>query len=192
MPFNVNDFKQNLINEGARPTLFDVQFTLPPDVANNGVTDLAPQEVQFRCKAAQLPASTVGLIEVPYFGRKIKVAGDRTFADWTITIINDESFSIRTKLQGWSNSINQHVSNTRPANNYKTNINVTQYSKANTEAQGLVTYTLYNCWPSEIAAIDLSWETNDTIEEYTVTWQYDYWQLTNTGGVASGTAFGLV
>lgn len=176
MPFNVSNFKANLVNEGARPTLFDVEI---PSVY------LLGKNVNFRCKAAQLPASSLGVIEVPYFGRKIKVAGDRTFAEWTITVINDESFAIRSSLESWSNQINQHIGNLRADANYKSqNAVVTQYAK---DGSALKQYNMINVWPSEVGAIDLSWETNDSIEEYTVTLQYDYWTSV-TSGIASATA----
>ena len=146
MPFNVSNFKSNLINDGARGTLFDVSITF------NGQT---VPNVEFRCKAAQLPASTLGIIEVPYFGRKVKVAGDRTFADWTVTIINDESFTTRNYFESWSNQINQHVENNRAAQPYVGDATVTQYDKAGNDIQQ---YYFKNMWPSEIGAIDLSWE----------------------------------
>ena len=168
MAFLVNEFKQRLVNDGARPTLFDVQITFQGSTANSSVPNL-----NFKCKAAQIPASTVGTIEVPYFGRKIKVAGDRTFAEWTITVINDESFRIRNGFESWSNLINQHVENNR-AGLYQADAVVQQYGKdGNPIVNGL--YSFKNIWPSEIGAIDLSWETTDSIEEYTVTLQYDYW-----------------
>jgi T4-like virus tail tube protein gp19 len=176
MPFNVSNFKANLVNEGARPTLFDVEI---PSVY------LLGKNVNFRCKAAQLPASTLGIIEVPYFGRKIKVPGDRTFAEWTITVINDESFAIRSSLESWSNQINQLIGNQRADPNYKNqNATVTQYAK---DGSMLKQYSMVNIWPSEVGAIDLSWETTDSIEEYTVTLQYDYWTVVNDG-IASATA----
>ena len=174
MPFNVSNFKSNLVNEGARGTLFDVVI---PNSYLNG------KNLEFRCKAAQLPASTLGIIEVPYFGRKIKVPGDRTFAEWTITVINDESFAVRSSLESWSNQINQHIGNQRVDPNYKNqNAVVTQYAK---DGSILKQFSMVNIWPSEVTAIDLSWETTDTIEEYTVTLQYDYWTVVNQGVAAA-------
>ena len=163
MPFNVSKFKENLIGEGARNTLFEVQIT-------GGPVDLT--DMSFLCKAASLPASTIGMIEVPYFGRKIKVAGDRTFADWTTTIINLENFTIRDALMNWMNQINGHEENKRTSELYTATAIVKQYNK---DGEDVRTYKLFNCWPAEVAAIDVDWNNTDTIEEFTVTWHYDYW-----------------
>ena len=163
-PFNVNDFKQNLIGEGARNTLFDISISWPGGQLPN---------VEFLCKAASLPASTIGMIEVPYFGRKIKVAGDRTFADWTTTIINLEDFILRDELVAWMNGINSHVGNVKTDAAYKdATATITQYDKDGTPAKQ---YVMVNIWPAEIAAIDVDWNNTDTIEDFTVTWHYDYW-----------------
>ena len=163
-PFNVNNFKSRLIGEGARNTLFDVKITWP----GGELPDL-----EFLCKAASLPASTIGMIEVPYFGRKIKVAGDRTFADWTTTIINLEDFIIRDELVAWMNGINSHVGNVKTDMAYKDAVaTITQYNKEDTVKK---TYTMVNIWPAEVAAIDVDWNNTDTIEDFTVTWHYDWW-----------------
>ena len=168
MTFNVDDFKSKLIGEGARPTLFQAVVNFPGVVGDAGF--------KFMCKAAQLPASTIGTIEVPYFGRKIKVAGDRTFAEWTVTVINTESFSVRNAFERWQNSINGYQDNTRTIVDYHAQCSVTQYDKAvkTAEGSGIKTYNFKDMYPSEIGAIDLSWETTDSIEEFTVTLQYDY------------------
>jgi hypothetical protein len=171
MSFNVNSFKDMLKREGARPTLFQAEVTFPPGLLGD------PLGFQFMCKAAQLPASTIGTIEVPYFGRKIKVAGDRTFAEWTVTVINDESFSVRNAFERWQNAINDYQGNTRGGisnNAYHTQCTVRQFDKTGATPEGIKTYTFNDMYPSEIGAIDLSWETTDTIEEFTVTLQYNY------------------
>src|SRR6266576_5422693 len=129
MAFDINQFKKFGIPQGgARPALFEVLMT-PPGIA--GDTKL----ISFKCMAASLPAFTTGVIEVPYFGRKVKVAGDRVFQDWQVNIINDEDFSVRAMMEKWSNEINTLISNVRLSNNgdieeYKsTDALVTQYSK---------------------------------------------------------------
>lgn len=173
MPFNINNFKSALekVSEGARNTLFDVAISW----ANGTIPNL-----EFTCKAASLPASTIGMIEVPYFGRKIKVAGDRTFADWTTTIINLEDFGVRDQLETWMSGINSHVGNVRTDTIYKSaSARVTQYSKEGAEIK---TYYIENIWPAEIAAIDVDWNSTDTIEDFTVTWHYDWWINDNTDG----------
>ena len=141
------------------------------------------------CRAAQMPASTLGTIEVPYFGRKVKIAGDRTFAEWTITIMNDEDMIIRNAMEQWSNSINSHLGNLRsfatasPAL-YKANASVVHYGKTGLP---LRTYTFNGLFPTEVSPIDLDWNTTDTLEEFTVTFQYDYWEVSGVTGNAGGT-----
>ena len=141
------------------------------------------------CRAAQMPASTLGTIEVPYFGRKVKIAGDRTFAEWTITIMNDEDMIIRNAMEQWSNSINSHLGNLRAFNSaspalYKANANVVHYGKTGLP---LRTYTFNGLFPTEVSPIDLDWNTTDTLEEFTVTFQYDYWEVSGVTGNAGGT-----
>jgi len=172
MSFSINEFKSQLVGGGARPTLFEVRLTNP-------VTSVADFKIPFMVKAAQLPGSTLGSYTVPYFGRQIKYAGDRTFEDWTVTVINDEDFLIRNALEAWSNSINSHVSNTRSLpQDYKSDAQVIQYGKDGT---ALRQYTFQGLYPINLDPIDLNWETQDTIEEFGVTFQYDLWVV--DGGV---------
>lgn len=165
MGMGIDEFKGSVENL-ARPTLFKVTF---PSI-------LDPQ-TEFLCKAANLPAATIGTIEVPYMGRKIKIAGDRTFADWTVSIINDKSMTIRKQLEDWGNTINDHELNVGPsiADTYKHDGFVQQLG---TDGAVLAEYKLVGCWPSEIGEIELDWESNDTIETYSVTFAYDYWTRT--------------
>lgn len=177
--FSVSDFKARLQYGGARPTLFSVQLTLPPQLGINQDFSNAP----FLIRTANLPESDLGMIQVPYFGRNIKIAGDRTFAPWTVTVINDEDFLIRNGLEAWSNAINQMRGNQRlgsAANlSYKAQATVTQYSKT---GDSLRTYVFEGMFPRTISAIDLNWGQQDTIEEYTVQLEYDNWTV-QTGGV---------
>ena len=127
MAFNVNEIRSQLTLGGARNSLFQVTIQNPA----NGVADI---KVPFLVKAAQIPASTLGTIEVPYFGRKIRLAGDRTFADWTVTVINDEDFLIRNAMEQWSNQIQSLQGNLRTFGGaspslYKAQAQVTQFSK---------------------------------------------------------------
>ena len=108
MAFNINDMRSGLALGGAKPSLFQVQISNP-------VTSLADLKAPFMIRAAALPASTLNPIEVPYFGRKIKIAGDRTFDPWTVTVINDEDFLVRNAMEQWMNSINSHTGNLRLA-----------------------------------------------------------------------------
>jgi hypothetical protein len=164
MPFNLTNFKGAFAAEGARPTLFEA------DVFGGGIGP----DFKFHCKAAQLPGKTIGIVEVPYFGRKIKVHGDQTFAEWTVTVMNEETFNVRNAFERWMSGINAHVRNVKTDGGYKTTTaQVRQYSK---EGTVLKRYNFVGIWPSDIAPIDVSWESNDTIEEFTVTLQYDWWE----------------
>jgi len=176
MAFNIQEIRSQLALGGARASLFQVQIANPA----NGAGDI---KVPFMVKAAQIPASTLGMIEVPYFGRKIKIAGDRTFAEWTVTVINDEDFLIRNAMEQWMNTINSHAGNIREFGSaspllYKSNAQITQFSKTGVPIRE---YTFNGMFPTEVSAIEMAWETTDAIEEFTVTFQYDFWEV--SGGV---------
>jgi|TARA_R110000744_G_scaffold88282_3_gene172087 hypothetical protein len=176
MAFNINEIRSQLTLGGARPALFQV-------IMNNPVNAAGDAKLPFMAKAAQIPASTIGTIEVPYFGRKIKIAGDRTFAEWTVTIVNDEDFLIRNSMEEWMQSINSHLGNVRKFGAaspllYKQNAQVVQYSKTGLPVRQ---YTFNGMWPIEVSTIDLAWESTDAIEEFTVTFQYDFWEV--DGGI---------
>ena len=179
MAFNVAEFRANLIGDGARPNLFQVTLTFPT-VATNGTA--AGQQVQFLAKSAQLPGSTVGTVPLYYFGRELKFAGNRTFTDWSLQIINDESFTIRRSIESWMNAINSHTGNTRNTNatgpsGYTVDATVSQYGKT---GDVLKTYKFVGLFPVDLAAIDLDWGSNDTIEEYGVTFAYQWWESDTT------------
>lgn len=174
MPFNISAFKSNgLVYGGARPSLFNVFMSVPTGI---GIDNVSIDKFRFVCKTAELPESAVGTIEVPYFGRKIKVAGDRTFADWGVTVLNDEDFSVRAMFEAWSNALNRLVANIRDPNlateNYKVDLDVLQYGKDGTTIRA---YQLIGAWPTAIGPIGLNWESQNQIEEFTVNFAYDYW-----------------
>ena len=191
MPRDVELLKAALVKGGARPTQFEVDISFP---AAGGVGVLP--NIRALCKAAALPASTVGVIEVGYQGRKIKYAGDRTFEPWTITVYNDETFDIRDAFLSWMNAINQHRSNIRAngatdeAASYKGSAIVSQLSKDGVPNFGVRAYQMFGCFPSEVSAIELDWDSNDTIETFTVTLQYDYWTPYKTGGTNEEDVYG--
>lgn len=181
MAFNINEMRSQLTAGGAKGSLFQVQITNPV----TGVSDI---KVPFMVRATQIPESTLGTIEVPYFGRKIKLAGDRTFAQWTVTVINDEDFLIRDAMEQWSSAINTHQGNLRgfgsaSPSQYKAQAQVTQYSKTGV---ALRTYQFNGIYPQSIGQIALDWETTDQIETFDVTFEMDYWEvvggITGTGG----------
>jgi hypothetical protein len=179
MAFNVAEFRANMVGDGARPNLFSVSLSFPTIAANGSV---ASQKATFMAKSAQLPGSTVGTVPLYYFGRELKFAGNRTFTDWTLQIINDEDFTVRNSLESWMNSINSHSGNVRNAaantpSGYTTDATVTQYGK---DGSVLKTYNFVGMFPLDLAPIDLDWGSNDSIEEYSVTFAYQWWEAVTT------------
>jgi len=174
MPFNISAFKSNgLVYGGARPSLFNVFMSVPPGI---GIDNVSVDRFRFVCRTAELPESRVGAIEVPYFGRKIKVAGERTFADWAVTVLNDEDFSVRSMFETWSNALNRMVSNVRdPAistEDYKVDLDIYQYAK---DGSTIRAYQLIGAFPTTVGPIALNWEAANAIEEFSVGFSYDYW-----------------
>lgn len=169
MAFNINEMRSQLTYGGARQNLFQVRI-------NNPANSSGDLKTPFMVQAAQLPGSDVGVIPVFYFGRQLKLAGDRTFAEWTATIINDEDFLIRNAMEEWSNQINRLERNVREINRYKATADVIQYAKDGSE---LRTYQFDGLFPSNISPIELDWSTTDQIELFQVTFQYDYWTVSN-------------
>lgn len=174
MAFNVSQFRSKLQKGGARANLFEVVLTAPAWVG------LSTEQAAFMIKAASLPTSTVGKVEAPYFGRKIALGGDRTFEDWTITVINDETFDLRQAFERWQSGIASHTTNNNALRGLGADANpfsyvgkalVNQYSK---DGSIVKTYELVNVWPVTVNAIDLSWETNDSYEEFTVQLAMDF------------------
>lgn len=174
MPFNIAAFKANgLVYGGARPSLFNVFLTVPVGI---GIDLVSVDKFRFVCRAAEIPESTISNIEIPYFGRKIKVAGERSFADWSVTVMNDEDFSVRAMLEAWSNAINRMVANVRDPNlaaeQYKADIEIVQYGKA---GDILRSYMLVGAFPTQLSGISLSWDSQNAVEEFTTNFAYDYW-----------------
>ena len=179
MAFNVSDFRANLIGDGARPNLFQVTLTFPTVAAGGNI---AGQKTTFMAKAAQLPGSTVGTVPLFYFGRELKFAGNRSFTDWSLQIINDEDFTIRKAIESWMNGINSHSGNVRNGGakaptGYTVDAEVTQYGKT---GDVLKKYKFVGMYPLDLAPIDLDWGSNDTIEEYGVTFAYQWWETDTT------------
>jgi hypothetical protein len=179
MAFTVSEFRAQMVGDGARPNLFSVSLTFPTNVVNAAT---ASQKTTFFAKAAQLPGSTVGTITLPYFGRELKFPGNRTFTDWTLTIINDEDFAIRNSLENWMNLINSHAGNVRDGTaiaptTYSVDAVVTQYGKSN---EIIKTYKMVQMFPVDIAPIDLDWGSNDSIEEYSATFTFQWWESETT------------
>ena len=173
----LSQFKSTLLGGGARPNLFEVELTTLP----SGISWDA-EVFRYLCKAAALPASNIAQIDVPFRGRIFKVAGDRTFDVWQITVINDEDFKIRTAFESWMGLISKLDNNMGATNPdaYMTNATVFQLgrgsqkeSRDNTGSSNAVLkeYEFIDIFPTAISAIDLSYDTGDTIEEFTVEFQ---------------------
>lgn len=171
MARKISDFT-SAIGVGARSNLFEVSYS-----SENGLGSVA-SDFSFLTKAAALPNSTVGLIEVPFRGRRLKLAGDRVYNEWTATVINDESFAIRAALESLQDTFvkfdfDNDLSGNRSA--ARNSVTIKQFGQGGDKAPNVVRqYTLQNCFISEIGTIDLSYDTTDAIEEYTVTWVYEY------------------
>ena len=169
----VDDFKSKLRGGGARPNLFKATVNFP------GYAGGDVELTSFLCKTAQLPASIMNVFEVPFRGRQLKMAGDRTFEPWTVTIINDTDFSIRNAMERWMNGINAHQANTGLSNpiDYQADLIIEQLDR---DGETLKTYNFRGCFPTNVSAIDVSYETVDTIEEFTVEFQVQYWESDTT------------
>ena len=175
MASTISNFKSQLRSGGARPNLFEVDVTCP-----TGWVDEAQQEFKFLCKATSMPTQTIGSVDVPFRGRILKVAGDRTFEPWTVTVINDEKFNIRAVFEKWGDLINglhDGVGYVNPSS-YMGSGTITQLSRTvgNEQEKILQEYKCQDIWPSEIGSIDLSYESSDAIEEFTVTFQIQYFE----------------
>ena len=169
----VDDFKSKIRGGGARPNLFKATVNFPTYAA--GDVELT----SFMCKGAQLPASVTNVIDVPFRGRQLKVAGDRTFEPWTVTIINDTDFAVRDSMERWLNGINNHKANSGLTNpvDYQADLIVDQLDRDGNEIK---TYNFRGAFPVNISNIELNYETVDTIEEFTVEFQIQYWESNTT------------
>ena len=184
----ISDFKAALIGGGARPNLFEVELTTLPA----GITWDA-DNFRYMCKAANLPASNIANIDVPFRGRIFKVAGDRTFDIWTVTIINDEDFRLRNAMEEWMDLISKLSNNlgaTDPSA-YMTNAKVYQLGRGsvlNSKNQDgnansvLKEYEFIDIFPTNVSQIDLSYDNSDAIEEFTVDFQVQSFSITGAGG----------
>ena len=195
----ISQFKSALKGGGQRPNLFEVELSKPSGVsfgAQPGTTrtnELESNDFRFLCKAASLPASNVASIDVPFRGRILKVAGDRTFETWSTTIINDENFLIRNAFETWMQGISKNSNATGATNPsaYMTYALVHQLGRGADQGRSstgasaavdgsaiapLKTYTFFDIFPTTISAIDLSYENTDAIEEYSVEFQVQYWE----------------
>jgi len=178
----ISDFKSRLSGGGARPNLFEVELAFPNAVAiDNDVL----QKSRFLVKAAALPASTIAPIDVPFRGRILKIAGDRTFETWTITVLNDTDFSIRSAFEKWMNIINKMSDATGLVDPeaYQKDATVRQLDR---DGSVLRSYKFWDIFPTNISTIDLSYETTDTLEEFTVELQVQWWEAYKGSSLSAG------
>ena len=197
----IDSFKSKLVGGGARPNLFEVLLNFP--TGTKGDTSDFDEKARFLVKAANLPASNITPIDVPFRGRNLKIAGDRPFDVWTITVINDTDFAIRNAMERWMNGMNnlQNATGETTPNDYQTDAYVYQLGRngiaAANSTQGtaqldgpkngdkvpvLKAYKFHGIFPTNISAIELSYDQPDTIEEFTVDLQVQWWDALNPDG----------
>ena len=202
----LSQFKSKLIGGGTRPNLFEVSIPTFPsaiseawsagDDSENGI-------FKFLCKATALPASNLGSIEIPFRGRTLKVAGDRTFDDWTVTIINDEDFKLRTAFERWSNVMSRLDDATGVTNptSYMTDGYVQQLGRGSQvgaasndggESSVLRSYKFFDVFPITVGEIALSYDTTDALEEFDVTFRYQYFTIGNSAQSSGGSGEVLI
>lgn len=170
----VDDFKSKLTGGGARANLFKATVNFPSFVATSDV-----ELTSFLCKGVQIPSSVIAPITIPFRGRQLQMAGDRTFEPLTLTVINDASFVVRNAFESWANGINNFAENTGLSNmnDYICDVVVEQLNKAGETTKK---YDFRGCWPSNVSTIDLNYDTENTIEEFTVELQVQYWESNTT------------
>jgi len=164
MATSIHDFSSRF-KGGVRANLFNCRITTPN---RGGLADF-----EFHCKGTSMPASTVGNIDVPYRGRQLKVPGDRTFADWTVTVFNDRGMYIRGVFEEWMAKLQDHWEN-------KQDMSMSPYGQASVtqlkrDGGSERTYRITSLYPTEVAAIDVAWDSNDAVEEYSVTFAVNHW-----------------
>lgn len=179
MAFSASQFRSKLQFGGQRPNLFEVKITFPNSA---GVDD----EFTFMCRSSSTPGMTIGVVQVPYFGRFVNFAGDRSYDDWSVQVLNDEDFVVRNAFEKWQDAMNlvRHTTNRTDATgisagggqNFYATASITQYGKG-----GGVTkiFTLRNAFPFQVGPMDLAWDNNDQIQIFDVTFRYDFFETGN-------------
>ena len=186
---NLTSFKGK-IGYGVRPNLFMVQVTnLESNLNDSDKVKGTDADFTFLCRSAGIPASTIGTVEVPFRGRVIKLPGDRTFESWTITVMADEDMSVRGYFEKWMEKLNKHENGAGYTDKFASTLRVSQLARGTATTTALKdphsvvrSYDFYNAFPTNIAQIDLSYDNNNTIAEYTVEFQYDWWEANKADG----------
>ena len=186
--FNINRFRSTLAS-GARPNLFKINLTAPTDISDPEGLLAAGGNFSLLCRSAAIPSYTIGVIEVPFRGRRIKLPGDRTYGEWTVTVINDQNQGMRKVFDNWLAYINNPDGTDiiRPTtgaavgdeSSYRTTVSIDHYRGDGTISRK---YALLEAFPTDVSAIDLSYDTTDAIQEFTVTFNYHYLDV---GGTSS-------
>ena len=201
----IDSFRSRLVGGGARPNLFEVKLVYPEGLATEISNEELALDTRFMVKAANLPASNINVIDIPFRGRNLKIAGDRTFDIWTITVINDTTFRLRNAFEAWMNRINRVDNATGEVSpvDYQTNAYVYQLGRdaingqpnyqtpenyigdstgklqkaitANSDIPVLKTYKFHGIFPTNVSAIELSYDQSDSVEEFTVDLQVQWW-----------------
>ena len=183
MATRINAFLTN-IGQGVKPNMFSIDIQWPAGNLVSGPPSESTEKdlINVLCKSAALPASNLGVIEVPFRGRTVKIAGDRTFDTWTATFFNDKDMKIRSYFESWLESMNTHEGNYSPnfvpnqTEGYMCDVKVKQLEKHGAEGgQVLREYILKHAFPTNVSQIDLAYDSNDQVEEFTVEFQYSYW-----------------
>ena len=180
---NIADFKAQMIGGGARPNQFRVELTFPSFVTL-GV--IAGQRAQFLCRAASLPASTIETISIPYRGRPVNFAGERSFQPWTVSIYNDTTFNIRNALEQWQSGIQQYNTTNGRTNptDYQVDLSVHQLDR---NGATIKSYKFTDAFPTNIGAITLDYEQQNAIEQFDVEFVYNFF----TSNEGAGANFGI-
>jgi len=179
----ITDFKSKLTGGGARSNLFEVELAFPSQIQVEGLNDVL-EKARFLVKAANMPASNVTPIEVPFRGRTLKIAGDRTFDSWTVTVINDTDFAIRSAFEKWMNTINRVSDNTGTTDPaaYQADAFVYQLDR---DGSVLRSYHFYDVFPTQVTAIELSYDATG-IQDFQVELQVQWWEAVRGSSAKAG------
>ena len=184
MVLNVNRFKDKL-RGGTRANLFKVTLRTPAGLTP--LEELSP----FVVKTAEVPGSTISPIIVPFRGRQLKISGDKTFDPWTVQVLNDPDFTVRKAMEIWMSGMNNHEDNQGVNDGYFVDLEIAQLDR---EGTPLRTYVLKDAWPSDLGPMQASFDAENTLQEFPITFQYQYWTsgLTNTDVdlIEDGAGFG--
>lgn len=198
---NLTTFKGK-IGYGVRPNLFQVSVSDPGSnisgITNATDVTASNSKFTFLCRSAGIPAASIGTVEVPFRGRVIKLPGDRTFESWTVTIMADENMAVRSFFEKWMDHLNKHDSGAGYTSNFAATLKVDQLARGTNTGEALPdphtvikSYTFKNAFPSNVSQIDLSYDNNNSIAEYTVEFQYDWWESSGSTGAQINGSSGI-